>query len=891
MTDLRSQTYRRRSGWMRNAVVAAIIALCGGAILVLGLNVSTQVNQLQRASSDNTQWVILQTEVEILRLMEAVDHAVFNPGDGSELAEVRKWFNVFYSRIAVLEESRIYAQLLDKPGYADPYRAIRGFLDTGVPLIDGPDDALRAALPAMEASLSSLREGARSMALQTLKDFAILADARRAEISATMVRLAVLTGSLIIMLTVLSFVLSALYRRSEAQAEANRRTSARLATILATSPDPVLVTTRSGLITDFNPAAENVFGHSRQDVIGQHAGRILFPPEIEARQTALVDEMLAEYARHPTNLPPRLELEARRADGSALTVEIAFGGAAEGGDLIVSFLRDVSRQRAAERALNEALDKARAGEKSRADFMAVMSHEMRTPLNGLLGSMQLLSETALAPDQSELVGVMRTSGNMLLHHVNSVLDISRAEAGGIKPSSTAFDLERLVADCLANQAGLAAAARNRLSAKVVGEAPGRVMGDDTRLRQILLNLIGNAVKFTEGGSVTVEMERLPDSFESGEDMVEIRVIDTGIGISEDDISRIFDDFVTLDSSYARKAGGTGLGLGITRRLVAALGGQMGAESEPGEGSVFWLRLPLPAAGAEDAAEAASEAVSPAPLAEVPARAKPALAGPDGTAEAARTILLIEDNEINRFLIRRYLESGHFAVTEAVDGLAGAEAAEAQPFDIILTDISMPRLDGVETSRRIRGGNGPCARTPIIALTAHALPEELDRFRKAGIDECLTKPVTRGDLLAALDRHLRRSGGPKMAQRKTDGASVPLVDRTTLQDLADQIGADNITLFMDRLIADGDRTFQAIAAETEARTAWHLCHQYAGACGSFGAARLQRALNLAELSLKQDGSDVRTIAEPLPDLWAATRAALTAARAELAAARTAEQGIA
>ncbi len=867
--------WSRAAEWfqtLRIVGATVVLGVCIVTIVTLALDVKTRLQALEAANSDNTQWVMMQAEVEVLRLQGAT-LTVLAKHDSDDLPaaldEVRRWFNVFYSRVAMLEQSPVYAPLLAKPDYAPDYAVLRGFLDSTVTTIDGSDAQLAQALPEMAALLPDVRAAARRLTLHALADFASLSDDQRLSMSDTLVRLAVLTVALILVLGAATLGMARLYRVSETRAQEVLQTSARLSTIIANSADGIVVTDPSGIILEFNPAAQTIFTRSRDEVIGKDGPDLLFAGGAQGSQGKALRAAMA--GMQDARAPLRLEVDATRGDGATFPAEISIAlSRPAGGNLIVAFVRDISERRKAQQDLTDALDRALAGEKAKAEFLAIMSHEMRTPLNGLIGSMDLLGQTGLTAGQRELLSIMETSGDILLGHVNSVLDISKAEAGAMQIVEARFDIDRLVQDAVANQTGLAATRGTTMSVVQLSGPLGEVMGDAGRIRQILLNLIGNAVKFTENGTVTVETECLVDSTQgAGRKLFEFRVIDSGIGISEDDLVRIFEDFVTVDASYGRAQGGTGLGLGIARRLAEAMGGEIGAESVEGEGSLFWLRLPLGVveAGAQTAVPVAVPHGNGAAM-----EALPVVDRADVAPAVPLDVLVVEDNEINRFLLRRYLEGAGHRVTEAVDGVQGVEMAQTRAFDAILMDISMPRMDGVKAAERIRASGGPSAATRILSLTAHALPDEETRFRSVGMETGLTKPVSRVELL-------RRLAGRQDAG-STDGAGPAqhaVLDPVAMGELVDQIGEEVAAALIQRLMAEAEVTvgritiLQGASHDTEVG---RMAHQLAGTCGTFGTARLRHLLATLEAAVKLGARDEieRSRAE-LPAVWSQTRLAL------------------
>jgi PAS domain S-box-containing protein len=853
-------------GILRLALPAAILVALLALIASLVIDVRERLKAVEAADSDNGQWVMIQTEVEVLRLQYSLSAA--NSGTQS-LSDVRRWYDVLYSRLNLLEQSPLYAGFVDLPENRERLSRMRSFMDRWVGVIDGTDAELRAALRTMEQENLANQVDARALSLNSLLNFSADTDTTRGQVSDTLMRLAITTLITFLLLGLMAIVLIGLYRTTRRQARENEITGARLQMIIASSPDAIVVTNRGGWVVEFNPEAEAMFGIKRDAIMGQKVVPQIVDPAMYDHFQSVISAAITKAA---VDGPQRIEIEALRADGTAFPLEIAVAiRDLKAGSLVVAFMRDVSDRHAADYAVQSALKKAQAGEKAKADFLAVMSHEMRTPLNGLIGSIDLMKRTPLDANQQELLRVLEVSGDILLAHVNSVLDISRAESGEIKLEKVVFDLDLLLGDVIANQSGLAAASGNILETNHLTGPLGFAQGDPGRLRQILLNLIGNAVQFTRNGTITVETERHPGKTpqEQGE-FVEFRIIDNGIGIASENQQLVFEDFQTLDASYDRQNSGTGLGLGIARRLTIAMGGNIGLESEVGKGSVFWLNLPLPIANAVSGGEHTA----------LPPIAKPSAAVHHGDADApdhngslqTLDILVIEDNEINRFLLRRFLTDAHHRVTEAADGLEGLAAAMARHFDLIITDISMPRMNGIEATKAIRASHGPSARSRIIALTAHALPEEVERFRKAGMDACLTKPVTREELMSKL-----YGSAPCESGLSDEDARSDILESSALDELSAELGQNIVTDLIGRMIADGDITLTRLAAfSAPDEDVRKLVHQLSGSCATFGALRLREALATIEAAIKRGDVDTaRTQLATLPDLWAKTRVLLAA----------------
>ncbi len=685
-----------------------------------------------------------------------------------------------------------------------------------------------------------------------------------------------------------------------------------LESLVAISPAAVVVMDADERVTDWNPAAAELFGYSAGEAFGRPIDDLVFAETDRDEGLEITREAMT--VGRAGRITQRQRKDGTRVDVELMLVPLTVDGSHVG---FLGIYHDVTE-------LQRARQEAEAATQAKSAFLATMSHEIRTPMNAVVGMTDLLLGTELTGEQREFAEVVRSSGDALLHVIDDILDYSKIEAGKLDLEREPFSVRDCVEGALDIVAPRAWEKGLELGCLIEESAPAGIMGDEARLRQVLLNLLSNAVKFTEAGEVVVLVEAEPSG--SGPCRLELSVRDTGIGIAPDRMDRLFTSFSQVDASATRRFGGTGLGLAISKRLIELMGGTISVESEPGSGSTFRIRLPATAAevpsqiplddglahlagkrilvvddnatnreivtrhacswGMESVAvELPSEALAlieagerfdvavldmmmpemdgPALAEEIRSRrseqdlplllltslgrmqqaqsagtfsaqlAKPFKASqlyntllrlltagePEAeTAEVAMDgkqaisslrILLAEDNAMNQKVALRLLERLGFRADVASNGLEALAALERQPYDVVLMDVQMPELDGLDASRRICERWPPESRPHIIAMTANALPEDREACFAAGMNDYVAKPI-RGDELAAALRRARplpnRDGG--------SGESEIRLEAYALQNLRDLGGVEFLAEVVDVFLADAPALLTSLRSSLE-----------------------------------------------------------------------------
>jgi two-component system, sensor histidine kinase and response regulator len=766
---------------------------------------------------------------------------------------------------------------------------------------------------------------------------------------------------------------------------------ARVRTILDAVGDGVIVVDDAGRIDAFNPIAADIFGIVAEEAIGRR-----FDDLWEAGHVA------------PTASGPGI---AKRADGTTVHVEAAMSEALLGTRYYrLAIIRDVTERTLAEQRLREAVDAAKAASKAKSDFLATMSHEIRTPMNGVLGMVGLLLDGELDPGQRSYAEAIRDSGDSLLAILNDILDFSKIEAGRMTLEEYEFAPAGVVESVVELLAPRALAKGIELAVVMEPGVPDAALGDAGRLRQVLMNLVGNAVKFTEAGGVTVELRRT--HLDDHDLALRIDVVDTGIGIVPEALPKLFGEFIQADASTTRRFGGTGLGLAVSRKLCEMMGGDITVESTPGQGSRFSFTLPLgavaegsplgdglaglrclvvddnernreiferqlapwgvlvtsTASGDGALAELVKAVAQNRPfevaivdqhmpgmsgnelgaivrampnlanirlilassglvesgaglfdeifmkpvrpsmllraLAQVhapfcPIKIEPKARDPQPVQKVASDtkrlrILVVEDNSINQKVAVGYLEKGGHRVDVASNGLEALSAVRSLPYDVVLMDMQMPEMDGLEATRAIRALGGDRGRVVIVGLTANAMQEDRDACLAAGMNDHLAKPVERARLLDKVSRWgaaAIATGGalpsttpaarpgttpaasPPPTSIATKGASVArlAIDEALVAELQDALGDDEVRKLLQGMLA----TIATLSAELPSLDDAALrprAHKLCGSAGAMGLTQLSEVAREVDQAIRA-GSDASSEVAKLRRLLAETSAGL------------------
>ena len=735
-------------------------------------------------------------------------------------------------------------------------------VDLGSVTLSVYDNGERAANAVMYTNVSGSRAAyphqfAHSLALEIaghrwLVDVAST-QAFEATVDTQKAQIAMIAGTLISLLlftvvralsTMREEALELAQQMSDSRAEAEQR----FQSLAEASGDGILVLDESGRVNFANQAACQLFEMTIDELEG-----------VELRRLLMLPESFDTWMRSSDHAPSTtIETARRDANGTFRPVEMSLSTWQGIGQRFYSAsVRDISVRKFAEESLRDAVEKAQQANLAKSQFLANMSHEIRTPMNAVIGLTYLLEQTELDADQSALLAKMKLASHSLLAVINNILDLSKIEANELAIERVPFNLRTLLDDLLDVMSVQARAKGIELKLEEPAGLPEAIEGDAVKLNQILTNLLANAIKFTDHGSVTLSVQILERTAERAR--LRCSIQDSGIGIAAEAQARLFSPFVQADASTTRRFGGSGLGLSIVKRLAELMGGQIGLNSAPGQGSEFWVELELGLA-----------AVDLLPHGEQPSSKEKLLSG--------LRVLIVDDSDINRDVAQRILM---LAGAEVVLAASGEEACatlthSVTPFDAVLMDLQMPKLDGYETTRRIRR-DLKLVDLPIIALTASALMSEGERAADAGMNDFLTKPFEPQTLVMCLRKHAiaRRAGSPHNTPPFAMMSSWPEIVGVDTSGRERCLG--DIELFrslLKRMLEELMPTETGDSGSPEALRAW--AHKLKGSAATLGAHVIADRAGTIEAAC------MRGELEDLPDQLAALTVALEQTRESAAA---------
>ena len=839
-------------------IIPMTIAALIGLLVLLGVNLQRELRFLSTDNSDDMTWTFLQAESEIANLGRTLAEQRLEPTPQSALIRLRT--DIAISRINLVTEGRFPRIMEGSPESLGALAQLRDLRTELASVLDANPKIEQSHIVELMDVVNRIHPLTRRISVLGNAHATDIEGTQRQDFSNNLAITGGIALSVLLGMAGLLILLGRLLERASERDVELSATTERLSSTVAAALDGIVVADADWRIVEYNQAAREVFGWRRDEVIGAPMEETFIPLHIRNGANGNGSSNMP-YGVHHIVDKGRHEILAMRKSGETFPMEISVAEAGQPGDrLFISYLRDISQRKITEKELIDARDSAEKADKAKSQFLSVMSHEMRTPLNGLLGVLDLLRTTRLSKRQERHIDVAAASGELLLEHVNEALDITRIESGALSITEQVFcvreTLERVVdvLEPLAQEKSLS------LTFECDEDLKLKFIGDSGRISQIITNLVGNAIKFTEKGGIIVKVSGIHGVTHS---LITIAVEDTGPGVPSEFQEKIFEHSFVLNPAEGRQSRSDGLGLSISRRSARLMGGELTVQSNKEEGSVFTLTIPL---------NRSSDFFADADLEtqELPA----------SVFKKDKKILVVEDNAVNRMVLQEMLIAMGHNVVEAKTGAECVDLASKDKFDLIIMDLSMPELNGLDATRELRANGGPNAGTFILGLTAHGADEYKSYAEDAGMDAFETKPIR----LDTLSRFLSNVPSESARLKKYDATLGPehTLDTEVATELLGLLGKDRYnkavqTFFRDAdtAITDLDQTGLGLDRDALRET----IHTLRGGANIIGLRRTVRALDKVTVAQHENDNTATMIA--LDGLAAAIEADRNATQAFIA----------
>ena len=825
----------------RTIFLLLVLMMCvSGLLLANAVHFRDKLESTRLYSTDNEGWMVSRLETDAHTLLHEIDdHLLLVDMDRDHEAMIRAKFDVLYSRIEIIRRAlKRYPVSAEHQAQLDKLISWR---EAAAAEMDAGATFNKGGLTDLRASVDQMLPEFRDFAFECLEVFSVEADAKKKEEERLFFRFYLESIILLALMALGTFLIRRLWKELERRNGQIAQVASSLSAAFDCALSAVIVTDLRCKILYCNAMFGKIFGQDVEKVMGQTAPKLILPPELLDAHETEMEKIRAVAPENRYVLGPRI-MPARRADGTEITIEVTMmtDRDVSGNGVIVSFMRDITEQLAFEEKLREAARVAEQAAHAKSMFLATMSHEMRTPLHGLMASLSLVDTSKIDADTKSLLKTANDCSKRALDQINDVLDLT--QLGETAPPREDFSPARIVADIADELRALAEQNENALTLEIAPELQNKIIrGWPVAFSRAIYNLAGNAVKFTTHGQITIRLCTNDNAIGGG--CMTVSVEDTGVGIAPEMQEKIFEAFESAVPIGSRQIGkhGTGLGLAIAQRAVQQQGGQLELESQLGEGSRFYFTIPF------------AKAISPV------LQVGQTAGKPDWTETGRLNILVVENHPVNSALMSRMLERLGHTVECAENGQIAVDKANLRHFDAILMDFSMPIMDGVMAAQIIREGRGPSANSVIFGVTATsaAANEKLGAI----FDKILIKPIG----IEKIDQNLRSfrhrflytshalSAVPAAvsAAAVTDlSAMTVLVQDPTFDQITQVMGQETANGLLAEVLQEAAEALKALSDdELTNGEQIALIHKSAGACAMMGLQELAETLSEVETCLR------------------------------------------